>query len=56
MTPVMLRADDWHHNSAHDREDDWSGPEIGSFTELIGVIDDPGLTARSLLAGYQDPD
>jgi putative hydrolase of the HAD superfamily len=56
MTPVMLRADDWHHNSAYDREDDWSGPEIGSFTELIRAIDDTGLSARSLLAHHQDRD
>jgi putative hydrolase of the HAD superfamily len=41
MTPVMLRADDWHDNSAHDREDDWPGPEIGSFSELIRVIGTP---------------
>ena len=38
MTPLMLRAEDWNGNSAHDREDDWSGPEIASFTELIGLI------------------
>ena len=59
MTPVMLRADDWHGNSAHDREDDWSGPEIASFTELIGFIGDAraaGLSARSLLAHHQDRD
>jgi putative hydrolase of the HAD superfamily len=56
MTPLMLRADDWHDNSAHDREDDWSGPEIGSFTELIGKIEAPGLSARSLLAHHQDRD
>ncbi|MEZ0112910.1 putative hydrolase of the HAD superfamily [Catenulispora sp. EB89] len=56
MTPVMLRAADWHGNSAHDREDDWPGPEIASFTELISVIDAPGLSARSLLAHHQDRD
>ncbi|WP_194898477.1 HAD family hydrolase [Catenulispora pinisilvae] len=56
MTPVMLRADDWHRNSAHDREDDWTGPEIGSFTELIREIDAAGLSARSLLAHHQDRD
>jgi putative hydrolase of the HAD superfamily len=39
MTPLMLRAEDWLGNSAHDREDDWSGPEIASFTELIGLIE-----------------
>lgn len=43
MTPFMLRADDWHKNSAHDREDDWSGPEIDSFTALIDLVD--SLTA-----------
>ena len=60
MTPFMLRADDWHHNSAHDREDDWSGPEIGSFTELVAMVGmagaGSGLSARSLLAQYQDRD
>lgn len=56
MTPIMLRAGDWHSNSAHDREDDWSGPEIASFTELISIVDDPGLSARSLLAHHQDRD
>ncbi|MEY9895417.1 putative hydrolase of the HAD superfamily [Catenulispora sp. MAP12-49] len=56
MTPLMLRAEDWHSNSAHDREDDWTGPEIASFTELISVIDDGGLSARSLLAHHQDRD
>lgn len=38
MTPLMLRAEDWNGNSAHDREDDWPGPEIASFTELVGQI------------------
>lgn len=56
MTPLMLRAEDWHTNSAHDREDDWAGAEIGSFTELISAIDDAGLSARSLLAHHQDRD
>ncbi|WP_370372077.1 HAD family hydrolase [Catenulispora sp. GP43] len=68
MTPLMLRAEDWHSNSAHDREDDWAGAEIASFTELISVLDDaghgpgpspshaPGLSARSLLAHHQDRD
>ena len=56
MTPTMLRAEDWHHNSAHDREDDWAGPEVGSFTEFIARIDAAGLNARSLLAHHQDRD
>ena len=38
MTPLMLRAEDWSGNSAHDREDDWSGPEIASFTELAAMM------------------
>lgn len=56
MTPVMLRAEDWHGGSTHDRENDWPGPEIASFTDLIGMIDTPGLSARSLLAHHQDRD
>lgn len=56
MTPLMLRAEDWHSNSAHDREDDWAGPEVASFTELIAMIDAQDLSARSLLAHHQDPD
>jgi putative hydrolase of the HAD superfamily len=39
MTPFLLRADDGHSNSAHDREDDWPGPEISSFTELVTLVD-----------------
>lgn len=54
MTAMMLRGDDWHSNSAHDREDDWPGPEIGSFAELTALIGAPGLSARSLLAHNQD--
>ncbi|GAA2058693.1 hypothetical protein GCM10009839_80740 [Catenulispora yoronensis] len=56
MTALMLRADDWHANSAHDREDDWSGPEIASFTELTALLERPGLSARSLLAHHEDRD
>jgi len=44
MTPLMLRAEDWNGNSAHDREDDWPGPEIASFTELVGQIGRIGKT------------
>lgn len=56
MTPLMLRAEDWHSNSAHDREDDWAGAEIASFAALITLIDAAGLSARSLLAQHQDRD
>jgi putative hydrolase of the HAD superfamily len=54
MTALMLRADDWHHSTAHGREDDWVGPEIGSFSELMTVIGTLGLSARSLLAHHED--
>ena len=56
MTALMLRAEDWHSNSAHDREDDWTGPEIGSFSELMTILGRPGLSARSLLAHHEDRD
>ncbi|GAA2001052.1 HAD-IA family hydrolase [Catenulispora subtropica] len=56
MTALLLRAQDWHSNSAHDREEDWGGPEIGSFTELTSLVSTPGLSARSHLAHHQGRD
>jgi putative hydrolase of the HAD superfamily len=38
MTAVMLRADDWHANAAHNREDDWAGPEVPSLTAVLPLL------------------
>jgi len=36
MRAVLLAGPDWHQHSDHNRETDWTGPRIGSLTELCG--------------------
>lgn len=38
MTAVQLRAPDWAENDAHHREDDWSGPWLGSLAETAAWL------------------
>ncbi len=36
MRAVLLAGPDWHEHRDHNRESDWTGPRVGSLTELCG--------------------
>lgn len=56
MTPVMLRADDWHDTHTHNREDSWSGMTIGALSEVPGLLHTLNSHDHSLYPGHQRPE
>jgi putative hydrolase of the HAD superfamily len=39
MRAVLLRADDWHTSTAHDREVGWQGEAVSTLSQVLTLLD-----------------